>query len=282
MSNSSILRSDPSNITGGGFILELPANHNLPNYQSSFRLYDKFLPHLAKYLPEFSTVLDIGANCGDTVVSMSIANPKLDFVCIEPDSYYYKFLETNTNKLKAENISLNVRNLKLLVGKSVTSAFLSGHAGTKSAVPSDASGAIKSKALDAILDEQEISRVSLIKVDVDGYDFDVLDSGMNAISNKSPILYFEYFVENSSQKHGYEATIQTLALLGYSNYSLFDNFGQHIINSKDLNLVLQFADYVWRQNQLFSARTINYFDLLVWKSESQELVETAISDYLVM
>ena len=59
------------------FSIVLPADHALPIYQKAHRLYDRFLPHLSKYIESGSTVIDVGANCGDTVAAMFAARSKI-------------------------------------------------------------------------------------------------------------------------------------------------------------------------------------------------------------
>ncbi|MEI7464384.1 MAG: hypothetical protein WCJ87_03490 [Burkholderiales bacterium] len=48
----------------------MPKNHRLAEYKKRHRLYDQFLPHLARYLPTGGVVVDIGANVGDTLAAM--------------------------------------------------------------------------------------------------------------------------------------------------------------------------------------------------------------------
>jgi len=51
----------------GRFLIRLPHDHLLPVYQARFPQYDRFLPHLAGFLPKKLIVIDLGANCADTL-----------------------------------------------------------------------------------------------------------------------------------------------------------------------------------------------------------------------
>ena len=88
----------------GSIFIDLPSRHLLPRYQLQNPKYDKFLPFLAEKLPSNTTFIDIGANCGDTIVSVVQKNPYLDFVCIEPDNTFYEYLTLNINKIKQKYI----------------------------------------------------------------------------------------------------------------------------------------------------------------------------------
>src|SRR5574340_220037 len=62
------------------FTILLPADHLLPDYQQSHKLYDRFLPHLVNYIEPKATVIDVGANCGDTLAAMYESNKSLTYI----------------------------------------------------------------------------------------------------------------------------------------------------------------------------------------------------------
>src|SRR5262245_56402881 len=84
-----------------GFSIRLPAGHMLPEYRERWQLYDAFLPRLAAFLQPGSTVIDIGANCGDTLAGMAMRNSRLHYLCIEPDPRFFTYLTSNIARLRA-------------------------------------------------------------------------------------------------------------------------------------------------------------------------------------
>jgi hypothetical protein len=84
----------------GKLKIVLPHGHKLPIYQQQCPQYDRFLPHIAKYLPSNSFVVDVGANCADTLAGMINANPSLNFLCIEADDYFYQYLTSNVSEIQ--------------------------------------------------------------------------------------------------------------------------------------------------------------------------------------
>lgn len=81
--------------------LKKPFRHKPSRYYHKFPYYDKFLPILAKHLPQ-GTVVDVGANIGTTALRMRENCDNL-IICIEPDPKYLKYLAQN---VKGLNISV--------------------------------------------------------------------------------------------------------------------------------------------------------------------------------
>jgi FkbM family methyltransferase len=175
------------------FSIALPADHLLPSYQKQNNLYDRFLPHLSKYLEPKSTVIDVGANCGDTLAAMYDANKNLTYICIEPDGAFFGFLQKNVSRIKAIDRNASILTIRSLVGKNVTGVLLEGSGGTKKAIVGDSKNSISSQSLDHILSLSKATNISLIKSDVDGFDYDVIDSADSVdsvLSLGAPIIFY--------------------------------------------------------------------------------------------
>lgn len=265
------------------FSIRMPVDHKLGHYQRQHKLYDRFLPHLARYLPEGGTVVDIGANCGDTLAAMVSENPRLNYVCIEPDDRFFGLLEENTHRIRAVEPGLSVRLVKSLIGKAVTNVSLEGSDGTKKAVVgSDSDGLLRSTALDQVLTGAEAAGLVLLKSDVDGFDFDVIDSAEALIDSRNPMLFFECQLDHDFQKIGYEKTITKLFHRGYVHWVVFDNFGEVVLRTGSAEDVLQLLGYVWRQNMKRTSRTIHYFDVLGSGMRHRNVVNECVRDYFAL
>ena len=264
--------------------IKIPSSHQLGLYQRKHKLYDRFLPHLAKYLPVGALVVDVGANCGDTLAAMFSSNSNLAFVCVEPDDEFYALLDVNTKRIQEIDARVSVRLIKSLIGKSVTNVSLVGTGGTKKAVVGGMEGAatMDSTALDGLLDYTEKQRLVLIKSDVDGYDYDVVDSAEHLVNEHTPLLFFECQFDHDFQKAGYEQTISRLGASGYDYWVLFDNFGEVVLRTQQVNDIYQLFDYVWRQNMKRTSRTIFYFDVLATGARYRSVVDHSVGDYLVV
>jgi FkbM family methyltransferase len=263
------------------FSIELTEGHALPFYQRQHRNYDRFLPHLAKYLEPGVTVIDVGANCGDSLAGMFDMNSKLNYVCIEPDDAFFASLEKNVSRIKTVFPNAVIHTVKTLAGKSVTNVSLEGIAGTKHAVigGKDGSG-IKARSVDDIIFSIPNSSVRLFKTDTDGFDYDVIESADKILELQHPMVFFECQYADSFQKAGFERMIAWLKTKNYSHWTLFDNFGGLVLRTVDINDVFQLLDYVWRQNQSLTTRTIYYFDILATSDKDEEFVSKLVADFV--
>lgn len=116
------------------FSIYMPAEHALPIYKKFHKNYDRFLPHLVKYFKSAKyTVVDIGANIGDSLAGMIEKNSKLNFICIEADNNFYGYLEKNLQIIKKNIKNTKVKIIKEFIGKNITNVFLKGKNGTKKA-----------------------------------------------------------------------------------------------------------------------------------------------------
>ena len=215
--------------------LVLPPGHLLTLYNYLYPKYDKFLPKLVDNMNENMSIIDIGANVGDTLVRLIASNSKLNYYSIEADEYFFKYLKKNKEKIKL-NTQTRIKVIKELVGLNLIGYLSNSSNGTKSLVES--SNGLKTKKLDEIILEHNIENIALIKVDVDGYDYNVLLSGMNQIKKYKPVLFFEYMSLNES---GYVDLINKLNEIGYKNWAVLNNYGTIIFENKSyvdiLNLI---------------------------------------------
>lgn len=259
------------------FSIMLPSAHLLPFYQQRYKHYDKFLPHFVRYLSNGDLVVDVGANCGDSMASMFDANQSLEFVCIEADDFFFNYLQRNVSTINAYFKDAQINVVKSLVGKNVTNVELKGHGGTKHSVVCEGTG-LKSRTLDDIL-ANNLTTVRLLKSDVDGFDYDVIDSANHLITTQQPIIFFECQINDISQKNGFEHTIKEINAFGYKEWWVFDNFGNFLLNTSDIRQLYQLIDYVWSQNTEFAFPTIFYLDILTCTQKDEIVVSNAISQY---
>ena len=265
------------------FKILLPSDHQLPTYQHMYRLYDRFLPFLAKHISPGSSVVDVGANCGDTLAAMVCANSSLRYICIEADRSFFLLLEENKNRIKEAHHGATIILHRALVGKDVGNVALEGSGGTKRAiaVPQGFTDdpSLRPLTLDSLLADGSAENVRLLKSDVDGYDFDVLDSAAEVIGAHSPLLFFECDFRDDRQKDGYIRTILWLQSKGYVWWTIFDNFGAIVMHTSCMDTVMQLLSYVWKQTLGRATRTIYYLDVLASTPRDADLVSLVLDEY---
>jgi hypothetical protein len=116
------------------FQITLPVDHLLPLYRLNYPTYDRFLPYLVKQFNDGALLIDVGANVGDTLVSLYLGKQNLDFICIEPDSRFFSYLLKNTSRIEKIDSSANIVLIQKLVGMRSDFAELIGKGGTKTAI----------------------------------------------------------------------------------------------------------------------------------------------------
>jgi hypothetical protein len=230
--------------------IEMTEGHTLPYYQQQHKLYDRFLPHLAKSLT--GDVIDVGANVGATMVAMAQANPKLNFFCAEPQADTYVALQQN-KKLVEGKLKTKVQIMKNMIGTV--------------GVP-----------LQTVIDEFGY-KPDLIKVDVDGMDYDVLNSYK---FEQQPMLYFEADYQNELQLKLYRKLINDLTVKGYSKFFLFDNFGAYMgsVEHDQINHIDNLFDYIWTLKQRRSTMTIYYLDILAVTPKDALRASRSVNEYV--
>lgn len=220
--------------------LVLPPEHLLSLYNNNniatYRNYDNFLPNFIRDKKNY-TIIDIGANVGDTLVRMLSANKNHKYYCIEADDFFFKYLKKNTEKIIRNDPQIQISIIKELVGNKLSGYFQTRRGTTGSIIdkPIKDNQKINSKKLDDIIYEYKIDNISLIKVDTDGFDVSVLSSGYKSIKNFRPFLFFEYMRKDSHHLNEYLKFISQLQQLEYDEFIILDRHGKLISNTKDID-----------------------------------------------
>lgn len=212
----------------------IPPGHLLEYYNIHYPQYDRFISNIVRDIDKEKSVIDIGANIGDTLLRLYNSNSQLNYCSIEADSYFFKYLKINKDKMTSGRNS-KITLINALVGENLVGNLSETTTGTKTLIENI--NGIKTKPLDEIILENNINKIALIKIDVDGYDYNVLKSGINQIKKQKPNLFFEYMSLNEME---YINIINELNQIGYTDWSILNNYGKVIFENKSYNHVLKF------------------------------------------
>lgn len=168
---------------------------------------------LFKEKEQSGIAIDIGANIGNHTLYFSHIFDKV--FAIEPHPALFKVLEANT----IWNNASNVRCLNVAFGKDRSYTLLAqeqqSHSGTFRINSTKAHGIkIEIRKGDEVMHEVKES-IKLIKIDVEGFESDVLAGLEQTISSHRPIIWFE--AENAEKA---KTSIQFLRSLGYSDFKI--------------------------------------------------------------
>ena len=154
--------------------------HYRPGGSDVENIVKKLLKRDSEYWlpPRFEprSILDLGANIGIASIDFALRYPQASIIAIEPVAANFQLLQKNISRFP------NIRALNVAVGKHDERAALRGAGQSFRTQPVSASSKAKRREettvrdLNALLKENEITQVDLIKIDVEGSEYDVLTS----------------------------------------------------------------------------------------------------------
>lgn len=204
--------------------------------------YDKnekdFL-HLFKLIPHKGIIFDIGANIGVMSVHMSKNRKLCKIISFEPIKLNFDVLTKILNFYKAKNVTCHQialgsakEKLKMIMpvlGKAKKhglSHVMKNESETSTVSEQGDYYDVPSTTLDLFWEENNFSSPPIaIKIDVEGFEFEVLKGAKNILKNFKPIIYAELWIGTERNK-----TIEFLSQFGYKpmilkngNLVVFDN-----------------------------------------------------------
>ena len=214
-----------------GVDLFLPWSHSLPDFAKRRPYYGQNLVALARALgarqPEGPiSVLDIGANVGDSAAQIMAATPA-HVLCVEGDPYWARYLRMN---LGADSRVTIVEALLVPddAGDHTAKAVRSSHGTTHFAIDSAASdGLPRLSVAELQRSHPALSPLRLVKSDTDGFDVMLVPAVADAFRHDGPALFFEYdpVLSRSATTADPYAMWDHLGTLGYEHVAVWDNTG---------------------------------------------------------
>ncbi|MDO5972143.1 FkbM family methyltransferase [Flavivirga aquimarina] len=166
--------------------------------------YSEIFEKLSKN-KNINTFLDIGSNIGYYSLIACKANPKIKAYAFEPALGPKHFLKKN---IVLNNLEKNIKALDLAL--SSTTGFIDfyeveslkykklpynlageGNAGTKTTSRNFIKNTVKATDLKSFVKTEKIEKIDLIKIDTEGTEIDILNSGIEIIKSFEPIVICE-------------------------------------------------------------------------------------------
>jgi len=216
------------------------------NWEISSLFTEEILTNLSKIITKDSTVIDIGAQTGNMSVAYSLFADKV--ISFEPNPATFEVLEKNSQlntNIYPYNYAVSDEEGPLefhysdygfcnggFATRTETGIGVTGHT-----VPIDVFGIN----LENFFQENHIktNKISLIKIDAEGHDKDILKTLTNIINKHKPVLITEIY--NGLKPNEINDLLDTIHLLGYKAYdeeiNKFDlnNLGKEIKTTNDIN-----------------------------------------------
>lgn len=163
--------------------------------------------HILNYLEHSEVIFDIGANIGQTSFNIFHTqkskglNPSI--YAFEPYPRTYQRLKTNITLNANKNI--HAYNLGLSTEKGILHMIQhspSNSGGFRMTNNPTNSISVPVISLDEFVFENKLTKIDFIKIDVEGFELQVLKGAENTIKHFKPTLIFEYKVENIRAQNG--------------------------------------------------------------------------------
>jgi len=222
----------------GGFKFALVDSVTIPDF------YGPYEPWAWKYIriEENSVVIDIGAHIGLYTIPIAKIAKNGFVVAIEPNPDNFKCLIENIRLNSLRNvITLNIAawndDCELNLFRGYSSAW---HSVIRSRYVTDQTVRVRAKKLDDVVKELGLNKITLIKIDVEGAEFQVLQGLKSTLQQFKPDLLIEIWKDN--EKTVYEF----LSELGYQVLRInesemkesptVDVFAFHPVNCKHIKV----------------------------------------------
>lgn len=179
-----------------GVFLELDQSDPVASGAIALGVYERYESELfrSKIKPNM-TIIDIGANLGYyTAIASCLAGERGLVMAFEPESNFFKLLSRNIRR----NDLKNVVNFKLAIAEKngLTNLYLSNeNKGHNSLINSEElknSVQVKTVTLDDFLASNKITKVDMIKMDIEGAEILALEGMKNTLIKHRPLLFLEF------------------------------------------------------------------------------------------
>ena len=254
-----------------GTRIKHPLSHALPIWRRQDRFYSENLGEVARLVAESgrSTMIDIGANIGDSAAIVKAYAPTMGILCIDADETYLPFLRENTERWADVEIAAPV----LLAERTGDLPGTFQRGGGTSRILSTSAGALSAVRLDDLVAERSRFRApALIKSDTDGFEARVLQGATTILSTWGPVLFLEYDpgLLRAAGANGLKM-LEDLRSFGYERVAFYDKFGMLMVRcGLDDDSLLRDLDAYATHN---SNRGVDHYDIVVATSDDATILD---------
>ncbi|MNU81214.1 2-O-methyltransferase NoeI [compost metagenome] len=191
---------------------------NIVDWNIYFGFYEASRENLFLLHPNPDVILDIGANIGEISLRFAQTYPQASIHSFEPFPDTFHSLKQNVSLNSFPNIELHPVGLGSEQGNVFFEERSVGNPGMNRVTsdPERSSKEVTITTLDSFAEKLGNRRVSLIKIDVEGYELEVLKGASSLIQQHRPVFFIELDDDNLKDQNGSALElIQFLHSFGY-------------------------------------------------------------------
>ena len=183
---------------------------------------------LSTLIKEGDTVIDVGANIGTISLALTQRLGRAGKChAIEPHPRVYKYLKNN---IALNNLKHQIKTYNFALGENEKTVLFSDQSDdSNNQISEKGSISVKVKKLDDVVN---LANIHLLKIDVEGYEYEVLKGAKN-IAMKSKIIYLECVPELLEKHNAREE--QLISLLKKYGFKIFQVNGKELVENKVRN-----------------------------------------------
>ena len=243
----------------------LPKAHSITYNLAHFPFYNSNLQRIVQscrqYRQENFSIVDIGANIGDTLLMLREVTD-LPVHCFEGDDFYFDLLQKNVSGIA--NTHLHKVLLSDKPGQIRVHSRIS--LGSSQFVSDDDKAVLQDfTSIDHFfLTHFPDEPIGVLKTDTDGFDLKIIEGGAATIRKNHPVIFMEYdralFETNGNEGLRF---FDFLEELGYSGLVVYDNYGKLlcITSLQDKPAIRALHAYIGKKNA-----ALPFYDLAVFSA----------------
>jgi len=186
---------------------------------------DLFFDLKYKLKIDIKTLIDVGSHHGETIESFKLYYPKCSIIAFEPITENFNILKRKEKGWKKVKIVKYA--LSSFIGEQLVSLQRDSQTNSLREIVNKETKneSVKITTLDHYLEQNEITEIDLLKIDVEGFEKEVLKGSKNTLEKyKVKIIFVEASLDMHDQIHSQLITLQNL--LNDYNFSLVGIYDQ--------------------------------------------------------
>jgi FkbM family methyltransferase len=252
----------------GDFEIESPANHLLVHILRKQPYRDVAIGVAAKLLTAKypgGTLVDIGANIGDTAAIMA-THSKSKLILVEPSDYFFEILSRNASRFPNQTDLV-----KALIGDGSAAHGRLHHWGGTAYFENDAQA--KTTCISVPLSDIADPATCFVKIDTDGYDFQIVSHSLKWLEAIRPAVYFEDQIRTAGELRAANDVLDGLSSAGYAYFVVWDDPGLHILSTTTIDVLKDLNRYLFKLWENDVRKSLHNYDVLCLHERDEDIYQ---------